>query len=144
MASALKRKRGLVEVADTPKRAKSIKESHNSLPTPQLSQSGWDAAFNPPTKTKELVKTNGVNGDAHRETESPDAVDFEEFVEQSTQLEEEEQRRRKELKSQQRREKKLLKSVTQKTPDVWKLSEPIGGRMINVDPVFSADERYAA
>jgi hypothetical protein len=31
-------------------------------------------------------------------------------------------------------------SKTMEVPQ-WKLSEPIGGRMINVDPVFSVDEK---
>jgi NET1-associated nuclear protein 1 (U3 small nucleolar RNA-associated protein 17) len=38
------------------------------------------------------------------------------------------------------------KSTANPTPnkakDLWKLSEPIGGRMINADPVFSTDEKY--
>lgn len=31
-------------------------------------------------------------------------------------------------------------SQTKEVPQ-WKLSEPIGGRMINADPVFSVDEK---
>ena len=34
--------------------------------------------------------------------------------------------------------------VQPKKKDLWKLSEPIGGRMINSDPVFTADEKYVA
>ena len=138
MASALKRKRGPGEVLETPKRAKSVKEIENTLPIPQLSQGGWDVAFNPPPKTKELIQTNGINGDGtHTEerSDSPEAVDYEVFVEEPEfRLEEKKQKNKK--------EKKLLKKVLSATePDLWKLSEPIGGRQINVDPVFTDDEK---
>jgi hypothetical protein len=149
MASALKRKRGLGEVVDTPKRAKSVKEIPNSLPTPQISQSGWEAAFNPPPKSKDLITTNGINGDgtnSHERSPSPGAVDYETFV-KIPELELQGENRKKEAmqkeqKRQEKEKKKLMKKVVTATdPNSWKVSEPIGGRQIKVDPVFTADEQ---
>lgn len=146
MASALKRKRGPGEVVDTPKRAKSVKEIQNPLPTPQISQGGWEAAFNPPPKTKDLITaTNGINGDIIRSEErspSPEAVDYEKFVGIAERKLEEENKRKEAEKRKEREKKKLLKKVlTTNDPSAWKLSEPIGGRQINVDPVFTEDEK---
>jgi NET1-associated nuclear protein 1 (U3 small nucleolar RNA-associated protein 17) len=140
MASALKRKRGLEEVVETQKRAKPGKEIENLLPTSQISQSGWEAAFNPPPKTKELITTNGVNGDGthpDKRSSSPEAVEYEKFVglSESELQEQTEERQGKE-------KRKLLKKVlATNDSSVWKLSEPIGGRQINVDPVFTTDEK---
>lgn len=140
MASALKRKRGPVEILETPKRAKSVKSSQESLPTPKLSQeTGWEAAFKTSTKPKELVQTNGINGDVingQREINSVEAIDFEDFVENERKQKDEQTRLKKE-------EKALKRAVTRKPEEVWKVSESIGGRMIDVDPVFTQDEKYA-
>lgn len=121
-----------MEVTETPKRAKSVKRSQDIVPTPKISETGWEAAFNPPTETKELIQTNGVNGyDSKSDKEgSPAALDFEEFATQERKAEK------------QREEKKLLKSLANSKLDTWKISSSIGGRMINVDPVFTADEQY--
>jgi hypothetical protein len=140
MASALKRKRGTVDVKDIPKRAKPFNDSQDSTAASKLlNQTGWDAAFNPSTKTKELVHTNGINGDgaeSQRDSNSPEVADFEEFVEEGTSWLAGEDRR----KFQARQEARIARLG----PSSWKLSEPIGGRMIAVDPVFTEDERYAA
>jgi NET1-associated nuclear protein 1 (U3 small nucleolar RNA-associated protein 17) len=40
-------------------------------------------------------------------------------------------------------QKKPSKVTKKKAIELWKISEPIGGRLINVDPVFTADEKYA-
>ena len=134
MASALKRKRGPGEEVETLKRAKSVKDSKNPL----LPQGGWEAAFNPPPKTKELVQTNGINGDGvHTEEEprSSEAVDNDAFVKESEPKKNDEKRQKK-------HKRKLLKKVLAATePNLWTLSEPIGGRQINVDPVFTEDEK---
>jgi NET1-associated nuclear protein 1 (U3 small nucleolar RNA-associated protein 17) len=139
MASALKRKRGTVDVKDIPKRTKPFNKTQDSTAGPKiLNQVGWDAAFTPPTKTKELVHTNGINGDgieSQRSSNSPEAADFEEFVEEGTRELAEEER----LKWQAKQVAKIRRS-----PYVWKLSESIAGRMIDVDPVFTQDERYVA
>lgn len=137
MASALKRKRGNVDVKDIPKRAKSLNGSQDSPVTSKLpSQAGWDAAFNPPKEGKELVHMNGTNGDeaaSQRLSKSPEVMDFEEFVEQGPSRSD----KRGKSKSQAAPEAKAK-------PSTWKLSEPIGGRMIPADPVFTKDERYVA
>ncbi|KAG0652299.1 U3 small nucleolar RNA-associated 17 [Hyphodiscus hymeniophilus] len=152
MASALKkRKRGHGDVISDSERAKLAKVSQVALPTPQLSQvTGWDAAFAP---LKDL--TNGINGDRSQSQErlaSPEVVKFEEYQE-SMQLEEralEELRLKKQKKSEKhtieelaKQERKLLKKVlATNDANSWKLSESIGGRQINADPVFTADEKY--
>jgi NET1-associated nuclear protein 1 (U3 small nucleolar RNA-associated protein 17) len=144
MASALKRKRGPVEVLDTPKRTKPIKDSQDFLQNPELlHEVGWEATLNPPTKTKELVRTNGTNGDGinlQKNSNHAEAVEFEGFVdEQKTQREEESRRKKK------RHSEGSSSSHTWKGPSyVWKLSESIGGRILDVDPVFTEDEKYAA
>jgi len=131
MASILKRKRAPVEVLETPKRSKSIK-SNSGNPLRKISDNtGWDAAFNPP-KT-EIAKTNGVNGeDLNGGLVSPEPVDYEAFVEEQ---------RQKHLDNQ-ISAPELAKSAGKKGLQPWKLSEPIGGRMINADPVFTIDEKY--
>jgi NET1-associated nuclear protein 1 (U3 small nucleolar RNA-associated protein 17) len=153
MASALKRKRGPGEDVDTPKRAKSVKEIENALPTPQIPQvTGWEAAFNPPPQAKELMTTNGINGDGVHSKErsnSPEAVDYEDYSKSERMNESnlEEERRKKKPKRQPeerqaKAERKLLKKVlATNNSNTWKLSEPIGGRQINIDPVFTADEK---
>lgn len=140
MASALKRKRGTVGVKDIPKRAKPFNDSQESTGASKLlNQTGWDAAFNPPTKPKELVHTNGINADgvdSQRNSNSPEAADFEDFINEGTSWLAE----RAKGKSQAKQEAKIAWLGS----SAWKLSEPIGGRMIAVDPVFTEDERYAA
>ena len=100
MASALKRKRGPVEAAVTPKRVKSVEESQE-YPTPKFSHSGWDAAFTPATNTQKLVNTNGINGcDARSEEEgSPEAVDFADYAKLEQESETSEERAHQEGKA---------------------------------------------
>jgi NET1-associated nuclear protein 1 (U3 small nucleolar RNA-associated protein 17) len=140
MASALKRKRGPVEVTETPKRAKSVKDSQESLSMSKASQSGWEAAFNPPKEMKELMQKNGINGDGTNNTQrgtSPNVLAFDNLAEHAK----EEERKKKAAMLE---EKKYLRSFSTPKPDVWTISDPIGGRMINVDPVFTQDEQYEA
>ncbi len=139
MASALKRKRGPVEVMDTPKRSKSVKNQSGNPVRPATDKTGWEAAFNPP---QELVApTNGVNGSHLHETpESPEAVDYEAYVQDEKYKDNMQQ---KEKSSKPRNNSKSTSSISnQKAKELWKLSEPIGGRMVNADPVFTADEKY--
>ena len=142
MASALKRKRGLVEVLDTPKRSKSVKNQSGNPLRPLSDKAGWEAAFNPP---QELVApTNGVNGNhSHGTPESPEAVDYEVYVQDEKYKDAIQQR---EKLSQNvlydNSNKTSVYSEPKKANDLWKLSDPIGGRMINADPVFTADEKY--
>jgi len=142
MASALKRKRGPVEVLDAPKRSKSLKNQSGNPLRPASDKTGWEAAFNPP---QELVApTNGVNGNhSHGTPESPEAVDYEAYV-QDEKYKDAIQQREKSSKSvlQENSNNTSSYSKQKKAKESWKLSEPIGGRMINADPVFSNDEKY--
>jgi NET1-associated nuclear protein 1 (U3 small nucleolar RNA-associated protein 17) len=142
MASALKRKRGPVEVLDTPKRSKSVKTQSGNPLLPANGKVGWEAAFNPSQDL--LISTNGHNGNhSHGTPESPEAVDYEAYVQ--------DEKYKNALKQREKLSKNPVhnssnKSTANPTPDkakdLWKLSEPIGGRMINADPVFSSDEKY--
>ena len=154
MASRLKRKRDPVDVQGTPKRSKSVKtKSGNAINFNE--KIGWDAAMR-----GESAPRNGVNGGIESSpgrSSSPEAVDFEDFVGEKLDegLEEEgkgvvqtipKRNSRGASTEAQRRRKMESFEVKQKgwgRVKPWKLSEPIGGRMINVDPVFTADEKYA-
>lgn len=137
MASVLKRKRGVTDVTDIPQRTKSLNNSQNVTAVPHLAdnRSGWEAAFNPPTKTKELVHANEINGDgiaSRNASASPEAEDFEGFVEEGTSALAEDRRRKSQVKKD---------AMAKRSACDWKLSESIGGHMIDVDPVFTQDER---
>lgn len=167
MASALKRKRAPVEVVETPKRAKSAKsQSTNSLRKP-IQNSGWDAAFSPPS-TEQFAQKNGLNGDG--KSNSSEAIDFEDFMKKDSEDKVAEEQgnsidtRAKKIaqlaaddefgslqtvgRAPQRKdtsrvlERTASKVTKKKTLGLWKLSEPIGGHLVNVDPVFTVDEKY--
>jgi NET1-associated nuclear protein 1 (U3 small nucleolar RNA-associated protein 17) len=144
MASALKRKRGSAGVRDVQKRAKPSNDSQGSaLASKLLEPVGWRAAFNPPAKTRELIHTNGINSDnidVQSDSNSPEGADFEEFIAEGTRALAEKKMQK--SKAKQAKQAKQLASI-KKSPDTWKLSESIGGRMIDADPVFTQDERYA-
>lgn len=120
MASVLKRKRGSAQGVETLKRAKATTDVLEDAPVPAISGGGWDAAFAPVKQNNELATVNGHN-------ESSDAEDFEQY----TQKEESEKKARKMSKS---------KASKSKGPE-WKVSAPIGGRMIDVDPLFTEGEK---
>jgi NET1-associated nuclear protein 1 (U3 small nucleolar RNA-associated protein 17) len=143
MASALKRKRGPVEVLDTPKRSKSVKSQSGNPLRAASDKVGWEAAFNPPQDL--LISTNGINGShSHGTPESPEAVDYEAYVQDETfkLATEREPPSKQELKEITRRAQ--IYTPQKKAKELWKVSEPIGGRMINADPVFTTDEKYVA
>lgn len=127
---------------DTPKRSKSVKNQSGNPLRPASDKAGWEAAFNPP---QELVApTNGVNGiHSHGTPESPEAVDYEAYV-QDERYKDAIQQREKPSKFglQENSNKTSANFEHKKVKDLWKLSEPIGGRMLNSDPVFSSDEKY--
>lgn len=142
MASALKRKRGPVEVLDAPKRSKSVK-NQSVKPSRQVSDKvGWETAFNPPQDL--VTPTNGVNGSHSRTTpDSPVAVDYEDYVQAELYKAAIQERERPSNNVRQEIKKKAsVYSAKKKAKESWKLSEPIGGRMINADPVFTTDEKY--
>lgn len=97
---------------------------------------GWDAAFVGLEKAKELIKTNGIKADdVESEKEgSPESVDFETFIQGA------ESKRKRAARKAEENGEEIHKDAARKEA-VWTISEPIGGRNINVDPVFSADGR---
>lgn len=131
-----------MEVLDTPKRSKSVKDQSGNPLRPAGEKAGWGAAFNPPQEL--VVTTNGVNGNhSHRTSESPEAVDYEAYVQDEKYKDALEQREKSSKNVPQgNNNKTLAKSEEQKAIELWKLSEPIGGRMANADPVFSRDEKF--
>ncbi|TVY84633.1 U3 small nucleolar RNA-associated protein [Lachnellula suecica] len=133
MASLLKRKRGPADILETPKRAKSTK---TAAPNPQQKLSsqnvGWEAAFGAPRTKKDLVQTNGINGDA---TDSDDESILSEGIDFDTMNSGDFYKRERDAKIRKRAFKGQDQSQT------WKLSDSIGGRMLNADPAFTADEK---
>lgn len=126
------------------KKAKSVKlQPQTSKVVPLSHETGWEAAFNLSKKPNGLSHTNGVNGDSsnsYRESNSPDAVDFETYLHESQQLLG--QKEKEKVKTGNGNAGHALKK--QQSVESWKISGPIGGRMINVDPVFTPDEKYAS
>ena len=124
MASVLKRKRGPLEVAEPSKRSKSNQDIPQAAPELDPTKVGWDAAFGP------IKRQNGASNRANedetpelRDSSSPEAEDFENFVEGA------------------RAAKQEKKKPRKKAVPTWKTSDPIGGRMIEIDPVFTEDEK---
>jgi NET1-associated nuclear protein 1 (U3 small nucleolar RNA-associated protein 17) len=155
MASQLKRKRDPVEVLGTPKRSKSVKTKSGN-PISFNEKIGWEAAFKKP-KRGESAPRNGVNGESQNSQDissSPEAVDFEEFVGEKLEEGLEEgaiqtmaKKTSRAAATEAKRKRKIESFEVQQKGRVkmkpWKLSEPVGGRMINVDPVFTEHEKYA-
>jgi NET1-associated nuclear protein 1 (U3 small nucleolar RNA-associated protein 17) len=124
MASVLKRKRGSLEVFEAPKRAKSTQRAQNPTPVSYLSNVGSTSA--PLERQDGLTTVNGIsdyNGTVKRISESPEGEDYEEFIKRGLQSE----------------TQKISNGTAQNLE--WHLSAPIGGRMIDVDPVFTEDEK---
>ena len=133
----------VLEALNLKKPKSTRRQPQNSKVAPLSQKAGWEAAFNPPKKTNGLAHTNGVNGDntnSRRESNSPEVVDFEAYIHESQQRIE--QNQKKNVKRGDGKVRKVLKK--QGSLEIWKISEPIGGRMINVDPVFTPDEKYAS
>lgn len=124
-----------MEVLDAPKRSKSVKsETPKSLQKFNSQNVGWEAAFGAPPKIKDLVQTNGVNGeisDSEEDSVVSEALDFDALQEGDFLSNGRDTTSR----------KRALKA--QDHSRTWKLSESIGGRMINANPAFTADEKYA-
>jgi NET1-associated nuclear protein 1 (U3 small nucleolar RNA-associated protein 17) len=127
MASALKRKRGPLEAVEPSKRPRSKQDIPQSAPELDLSKVGWDAAFGP--SKRQNGTTNGVNGDQApglRDSNSAEAEDFGDIVERARAA---------------KQEKKRPKRKAVPNTLTWKTSDPIGGRMIEVDSCFTEDEK---
>jgi NET1-associated nuclear protein 1 (U3 small nucleolar RNA-associated protein 17) len=130
MASILKRKRGAVEVQDAPKRAKSVKSSAEN-PLQKLEKNiDWEATLVDTTPSAELIYTNGINGMTNGNgihSPSPESI-------------EPDTSERKGAKA----SGALGKVVAGKPAEaasIWRLSESIAGRMLNIEPVFTSDEK---
>jgi hypothetical protein len=121
-ASALKRKRGQTEVLDAPQKTQSVKEISISATLPDFSQTGWDAAFGAAKTTEDRVAIiNGDDSDSRSPASSPEPVEYEEYVERA-------------------RERRVAMEAMVKESD-WKVSEPVGGRMVALDPIFTEEEK---
>ncbi|OBU01269.1 hypothetical protein VE01_00087 [Pseudogymnoascus verrucosus] len=128
MASVLKRKRGSAQGVETLKRAKASTDVLEDAPASVISGGGWDAAFAPINQNNELATVNGSA--AHDDKlDSSDAEDFEQYAQKEDENE--------------KKARKASKSKTSKLKDSdWKVSAPIGGRMIDVDPLFTDGEKF--
>lgn len=145
MASELKRKRGPAGVQAAPKRAKSVKSPVAAAAKKPLQKlgldngAGWDAAFNPSATAKGtelVVATNGAAVNGHSTAaEEEDLADAEEEPLDYEVLEKQEREKNKAMEEY---GAPMLPKPMSKT---WRLSESIGGRMIDVEPVFSLDEK---
>jgi NET1-associated nuclear protein 1 (U3 small nucleolar RNA-associated protein 17) len=128
MASALKRKRGPLEAVESSKRSRSNQDIPQSKTELDLSKVvGWEAAFGP--SKRQNGGANGVNEDkAHelRDSNSSEVEDFEDLVERARAA---------------KHERKRPKNKAIPNMSTWKTSNPIGGRMIEVDPIFTEDEK---
>jgi NET1-associated nuclear protein 1 (U3 small nucleolar RNA-associated protein 17) len=130
MASVLKRKRGAVEVQDTPKRAKSTKKLAKNPAQKVEKNVGWEAALEDTPKTNELIKANGSNQSKNEHpmtTLSPESMDLD--IQKSE-----------DVKTPEARGEVAVGKPIEKA-SLWKLSESIAGRMSNLEPVFTADEK---
>ena len=116
-----------MEVVEPSKKVKSAPKYQNSAPVLDSFKVGWDAVF-PEKGHNELTTANGINGvSASRKSASPEAEDYEDLVEKYQIAKAE--------------KKKREAKAPQSNISAWKISEPIGGRMIDVDPVFTDDEK---
>lgn len=129
MTSSLKRKRGPIEVVDSPKRAKSIPKPSQTTPKLATGNAVWEEAFQPLRDGNKLVRINCTNGGSANSGGEGDSSG-EEYVEQR-------------IDQNEVVNAALSKQKTRKFQQnqLWKISESIGGRMINADPVFSVDEK---
>lgn len=115
-----------MEVVEPSKKVKSTPKYRNPAPIFDSFKVGWDAAF-PAKKQDEFEATNGVNGaSASRISESPNAEDYQGLLDKHRAA---------------RNKKNREAEAPQLNVSTWKTSEPIGGRMIDVDPVFADDEK---
>lgn len=134
MPSVLKRKRGSIDITDSLKRSKSVQDMPTA-PLPDFSKAGWDAAFGALGNPDGLAVV-GVNGNVdtyEKDNESSDAIDFEELQSLG--------KLKKKNKSVTRPQENSTTEVQPTHTADWKVSQPIGGRMIDLDPVFAEDEK---
>lgn len=128
MASVLKRKRFPVEATDSLKRSKSREASPNSRP---LLNRPLGAAVPAHRNGIDILQNNNNNGETGLQRASITQADTVELGRHTD-------------RGQESVEDQSLRRLAQAEEEAssWKLSDPIGGRMINVDPLFSIDEKY--
>lgn len=141
MSSILKRKRAPVEVLDTPKRTK----SSQNLPVGfSQKSSGWDAAFKPPPANTNgegnHILSNGQLSNGQLASPDAEAIDFDQFVEESKNSADLARNAVAEISGKKKKKEKRDKKQ-KSTERSWRISTPIGGRMVDTDPVFTADEK---
>lgn len=136
MTSVLKRKRGQAEVADVPKRSKSTLESADSSTKFGQSNGGFDI-FEALGKGKELAQVNG----AHDELDTTEVINFEDLFEDVPSQAVDSQVNQGLKPKKEIWEKKIPQAPKPVKDQSWRISEPVGGRMIDADPIFSEDEK---
>ncbi|CAD6441741.1 666d0e5b-21d7-46e8-9617-d25fbb13f4a8 [Sclerotinia trifoliorum] len=139
MASILKRKRAQTEVADIPKRSKPTSESANPSTKFAQSNGGFDI-FEALGNGKELAQVNGAH--VKDEFESTEVIDFEDLFEDLPFESVDSQAKRGLKPRKEIWEKKIPQAPKPLKDQSWRISEPVGGRMINANPVFTEDEKY--
>ncbi|KAF7934365.1 hypothetical protein EAE99_002817 [Botrytis elliptica] len=139
MASILKRKRVQTEVADIPKRSKPTSESADTSTKFVQSNGGFDI-FEALGKGKELAQVNGAH--AKDELDSTEVIDFEDLFEDVPLQSTDSQAKRGMKPKKEIWEKKIPQAPKPVKDQSWNISEPVGGRMIDADPIFTEDEKY--
>lgn len=117
MASILKRKRGAAQKEDV-EALKRPKATTDTLEKPATDASGtWDKLFAPLHKSlnNEIAVINGTNDNSEDNTSN-------------TQL------------NGKKKKGKKSKSIGSNAAG-WRVSAPFGGRMVDIDPVFTEDEK---
>ncbi len=96
MASALKRKRDLVEGLSTPKKAKAMKSKSDSSLRKFNETTVLDAVFKSPANASKATPTKGVNGNGKltkARSKSPEELNFEDMIGEEAQVKITEKRR---------------------------------------------------
>lgn len=119
MSSKLKRKTGPGENAGVPKRTKSTKEVEVEAPDFENASNSWDAAFGRASGMDDTKQELATVNDA----DELEGQDFLNYIEQQ-------------------RQAKALQTESSAKAQKWRLSDPVGGRMVDIDPIFTRDEKY--
>lgn len=127
-----------MEVLATPKRTKSADTQSGDLQKP----SGWDAAFRPTPKTTN-GEGNHILSNGQLASPEAEAIDFDHFLKRRGAAGNQHVVQVQGKKRKEKKRPRQVKSVPAEKK-AWRFSPPIGGRMINADPVFTADEKYVA
>lgn len=138
MTSERKRKRGLAEL-DSPRNAKAIKTPQSSSKDLNAARRASDASSEPPKKQAQVTTINESEESANGvlPSESPKTQIVKNGPTEPKDVPQiEDELRRKEKKAKRHARKEWLATVRPQ----WKLSEPTGGRMMNIDPVFAGTE----